>query len=113
MIQRTFADVPSPTERAQRGIDSAHDHAEADSPGWTELAAEELRTYALTAGDFIVEQARIAITPIVGAPEELRAWGAVTQMAQRRGWIARTGHYLAASSSNGSPKPVYRCGVDA
>jgi len=110
--QRTFADLSGPTAAGQRGIDSAHRHAEADAPGWTEEAAEALRKFARRTGaEFTIEEARADVTADVGEPDELRAWGAVTQMATRRQWIERTGRYRSAVSSHNSPKPVYRAGV--
>lgn len=112
--QRTFADIrPGPTPAGEIGIASSHEHAETDEPGWTDRAVDALRAFARTAAEFTIEQARACLIDRVGEPDELRAWGAVTQAAQRRGFIERTGAYRPAISSNGSPKPVYRAGPRA
>jgi len=104
-----------PTPAGETGIARAQQHAERASPGWTETAAAALRAYALQVESFTIEEARheVLLYRHVEEPPELRAWGAATQMAQRRQWIERTGQYRQASSSNGSEKPVYRRGARA
>lgn len=95
-----------PTAAGEVGIASSAAHAEDDAPGWLERAVDALRRFAWTVPDFTIEEARAAMH--VDPPAELRAWGAVTQTAVRRGIIERTGGFRSAESSNGSPKPVYR-----
>jgi hypothetical protein len=99
-------------DRAETGMQRSVDHADRDTPGWSERALEALRRYArIQAEDFTIEKARAAI--VLEAPPDQRAFGAVTQSAIRKGYIQKTGGYAAASSSNGSPKPLYRRGPAA
>lgn len=100
-----------PTPSGEVGIARSQQSAEHSTPGWTEMAALCLCGYAQTHDTFTIEEARAAMS--VPEPPELRAWGSATQMAQRRGWIERTGTYRQATSSNGSEKPVYRRGTRA
>lgn len=94
--------------RRDEGMARAQEHAEADQPGWTEAAATFLRDYAQTvAGPFMVEQARIASKHRVAIPENAKAWGPAAVLAVKRGWIVKAG-YGPASSSNGSPKTLFR-----
>ena len=62
--------------------------------------------------EFIVEELRAEITD-VPEPDDLRAWGQVTQMAIRRNVITATGTFKRAISSDASPKPCYRRGNEA
>ena len=90
------------------GMARAQEHAEADQPGWTEAAATFLRDYAQTvAGPFLVEQARTASKHRVALPENTKAWGPAAVLAVKRGWSVKAG-YGPASSSNGSPKTLFR-----
>lgn len=101
-----------PSYRARRddGIRRAQDHAEADAPGWTEEAAAFLREYARNcSGTFLCEQARAASKHWVPEPENGKAWGAAALYAMKRGWIVKAG-FGPASSSNGSPKTLFRAG---
>ena len=94
--------------RRDEGMARAQEHAEADQPGWTEAAATFLRDYAQTvAGPFLVEQARTASKHRVALPENTKAWGPAAVLAVKRGWIVKAG-YGPASSSNGSPKTLFR-----
>lgn len=97
--------------RGKTGMKRAADHADNDSPGWTERAYQALRSYVegrLHSETFTIEQAREVAGLLVDEPPDGRAWGAVTQRAIRAGLIVRTGEYAPAASSNGSPKPLYR-----
>lgn len=104
--------------RGAAGIEQAAEHAERVEVGWVEHAASMLAQYgrrASAAGGFLIEEARDWIAfvgwpqmPELPEPPDLRAWGAATQMAVRRGWITATGAFRRAASSNGSPKAVYR-----
>ena len=97
--------------RRDDGMARAQDHAEEDMPGWTEAAAEFLRDYAQTvAGPFLVEQARAASRHRVPKPANGKAWGPAAVMAVKRGWIVKAG-FGPASSSNGSPKTLFRAGA--
>lgn len=97
--------------RRDDGMARAQDHADEDVPGWTETAAEFLRDYAQTvAGPFLVEQARAASRHRVPKPANGKAWGPAAVMAVKRGWIVKAG-FGPASSSNGSPKTLFRAGA--
>lgn len=77
---------------------------------WTESAAKYLRAYGeiITFGQpFLLEDARDASHGMVTQPPNLKAWGAATVYAVRRGWIVKAG-YGPARSSNGSPKCLWR-----
>lgn len=107
---RTAAVGPSWRERRDDGIRRAHEHAEADEPGWTERAALYLRDYAARVAHgqpFLLEDAREASGARVSAPANPKAWGRAVQVAARRGWLVREG-YAPARSSNGSPKCAWR-----
>jgi len=94
--------------RRDAGMAAAQAHADTDCPEWTDLAAAFLRDYAaLVGGAFLVEQARIAALHRVPTPENLKAWGPAAVKAVRKGWIVKAG-YGPASSSNGSPKTLFR-----
>lgn len=97
-----------PTPAGLDGIERSRKHAEADSPGWTERAADALVVAVRNRGDATVDEVRNSVEALVGAPAEARAWGAATRFAMRRKWIEPTGSYRRAESSNGSAKPVYR-----
>lgn len=91
--------------KAEDGIQRAGDHADAEEPGWTDIAAEEIRDYARSTGEpFLIEDV-VAISR-AGPPPDGRAWGAATRKASRAGWIVRIG-YAPANSSNRSPKCLW------
>ena len=95
-----------PTAAGARGIADSAMHAERDYPGWVDDAAFELAAYAQRGGVFTIEEARAAAD--VPEPEELRAWGAATKQAIRRGWIVPTGQFRSSHSSNNQPMRLYR-----
>lgn len=100
--------------RADTGIARSAQRAERCAPGWMDLAIEALRRYALSAAKpFTVEAARAHFAAALTPPPDERAWGAVTRIARQRGVIEHTGSYAPADSSNGSPKPLYRRGINA
>lgn len=93
------------------GMERAVEHAERERPGWSECALAALSRFARIQDDeFTIEKAREAVRAVVPDPPDGRAWGAVTQLAIRRGFIVKTGHFASAVSSNGSPKRTYRKG---
>lgn len=92
-------------------IAMARDGAEREMNGWTEEAAQALREFSRTVANFTIEEARVHVADRVGEPSERRAWGAVALWATRRRWIERTGQFRV--DSYGSPKTVYRAGVNA
>lgn len=86
----------------------AADKAESLSDGWIMQAVEGLRAYAeKTPGLFTIEYARSHLPPVPEGADS-RAWGAVTRIAMRYGYIEQTAYFAPASSSNGSPKRLYR-----
>lgn len=107
--------------RADTGIERAADRAERASPGWIDQAAEKLRDAMLLLHNTrLAEQATIetlrtwAVMGGLQAPPDARAWGHVTRLAVRLGYLERIpGAYAPAASSNGSPKPLYRKGPNA
>lgn len=100
-------------KRADRAITNVADKAGRE---WVEGAVERLRALAVSTypGMFNVEQARLVIEQTFECPADLRAWGRVTQLAVKRGYLERVkGQFLPAASSNGAPKSVYRKGAKA
>lgn len=96
--------------RRDDGIRRAQDHAEADCPDWTEIAACYVADYAIRIAQgqpFLMEDAREASVGRVPPPDEPRAWGAVGPYAARKNWIVKVA-YAPARSSNGSPKWTWR-----
>jgi len=95
-------------DRGHSAARAAADKAEDCAPGWIDIAARQLLSYALRAAEpFTIEQAR---RECMETPEgaDARSWGHVTRLAVRMGWIEATGGYAPAVSSNGSPKRLYR-----
>lgn len=94
---------------AEIGIARSAIHADAVHDGWVDEAVESLRTTVALfprGSDFTIEQVRQNINNLP-EPPDLRAWGAVTRRAVKLGYIARTGNFRTATSSNNSPKPLY------
>jgi hypothetical protein len=99
--------------RGGRLADCAGDKAGGE---WVEAAVASLRVLAVAAypGMFSIEQARLVIHQSLQRPHDLRAWGRVTQLSVRRGFIARVkGKTLPAASSHGSEKPCFTKGPNA
>jgi hypothetical protein len=84
-------------------------------PYWCEKAVYRVRVFSRhQSGVFTIEMARSVLQAELPAPTDLRAWGRVTRMARDREFIeAVRGSYFPATSSNGSPKQVYRRGPKA
>lgn len=84
-------------------------------PEWTEKAVAGVRKFArYQGGVFTIEMARGVLQAELPEPTDLRAWGRVTRMARDREFIEPVrGSYFPATSSNGSPKQVYRRGPKA
>lgn len=102
-------------ERGAMASQACADKADKAAPGWTNRAVELLGRFARhQQGVFTIEMARSVIEPELDAPHDLRAWGSVTRRAVTAGLIKRvSGSTAPAVSSNGSPKPLYRRGVEA
>ncbi len=103
-------DLPFDDSATNRRIETARRGAENESPGWTEEAAAALRKFSGTVESFIIEEARSAVSAMVGDPSEPRAWGAATRIARLRGWIAPAGF---RTDQWGSPKTVWCRGGEA
>ena len=101
--------------RAQLGMDRAAGSVEFDMPGWIEQAVEALRAAASAqVGVFTIEQMRAVLEPNLPKVHELRAWGRVTQLASDRGFIEAVPRvFIAAASSNSTPKQAWRKGPNA
>lgn len=92
------------------GMASSANHAESDAPGWGERAYQAIKwSGPLSLSDgFTMEEARNHVSwSGLDQPEELRAWGSVTQRLIRDGVIEPVG-YARAASSNSSWKRTYR-----
>lgn len=115
-MQQTEIDFEQARARGRAGADRAARHAEDESPGWLETAAEAVRQYARDTypQGFIIEEARAAVEHKVARPPDMRSWGAVTRLCKARGYIEpKPGQWRAACSSNGAPKQVYGRGRNA
>lgn len=101
--------------RGDLGAERAANKAERSAPGWIDRAAESVRAFAREQGvlSFTIEEARVEFAAMIPAPPDLRAWGHVTRRAVALGYIAPTGGYAPAASSNGSPKRLYSKGPNA
>lgn len=100
-------------DRGLLGMERAAARADKTYGGWTERALNALRQHVSKMpadAEFIIEDVRVAIESKVPVPDDLRAWGAVTQLALRRLYIERTDKFAPAKSSNASQKPLYRRG---
>lgn len=101
-------------ERGELGMQRAADKA---GSGWCEMACEALRKLAAATypGLFTVENARLVLQRELPPQASLRAWGNVTVMAVRRGYIQRAkgGNTQRTASSNGSEKPLWTKGPKA
>jgi hypothetical protein len=73
----------SARELAEKGIEESHEHAEEESPGWTERAIEQFREYARTHEWFLTEDVREAATN--AGFEEAPDKGRMGQGRQARG----------------------------
>lgn len=71
----------------------ALDHAEAEQPGWGEIAYRFLREFAARNGEFISEDVsdQANLIPSFPAPPTDRAWGAVYRRAANAGLIRQCG----------------------
>jgi hypothetical protein len=105
-------------KRGHAGAQRAADKTErVVDPEWTEKAVEAIRKFAAHQGEmlFTMEICRrtIEVQGGLAAPTDLRAWGAVTLLAIRRGLIEPTKTYHPAASSNGAVRRCYRAGAKA
>lgn len=109
MNEQTTIDFEAAHARAEQGIQSSAEHAEADQPRWGEQALQYVAAFAKDREEsFTMEQCRVfAYFLGLPVPAEERSWGSVTQTAVRRKIITKTGKFAPAASSNGSPKPLY------
>lgn len=103
-------DMHDAKARADAGITSSAEHAEAVEPGWQDRAMDVLRgwVYGAPNDPFTIEEFRGSVTSIgFPQPPDLRAYGALTRRAIRERLIEPVG-YRPAVSSNLSPKRTYR-----
>lgn len=76
---------------------------------WRDAATLALQKFLMQlppGKQFMTEDLREQVEPIIGLPHDGRAWGHIIQSAARAGWIRRVG-YAPARSSNLSPKPLW------
>lgn len=101
------------TKRGHERAKQAADKAERQVAEWTRKMAElVLHIAGDIPDDFTIEDVR-SFCPPMPKGTDARAWGHVTRLALKLGYIERTGRYAPATSSNGSPKPLYRIGAAA
>lgn len=94
--------------RRDDGICRAVEHADRESPSWSDLALTFLRGWVQGhRGELLAEDVVLAARGQVPAPPDGRAWGGVLQRAARAGVIAKAG-YAPAKTSNLSPKVLWR-----
>lgn len=80
----------------EQGMVIALEHA---GETWTDRAVEALKRYAESHAEFTVERFRWQWLADGGEPPPSpKVWGAVTNAAARRGFIKRTGRFVAAQS---------------
>lgn len=113
-----FVEPPRPrNQRAvrivrQRAAQRATDHADADSPTWSQRAYAALQRFAAQRdGEFLAEEAIYWMTHADGLPEpaDKRAFGSVFTRAARAGVIRRVG--WSTNTKNCSAKPTYLRGA--
>jgi len=101
--------------KAERGIRSSEEHAGAEwqeeMMHWLRLYLHHLRRKWGWDREFIIEDFRLwAASKGAKMPEELRAFGALTQRAQKERLIRKTQYFGRSLSSNYSPKRKFvRC----
>jgi hypothetical protein len=97
----------SARELAEKGIEESHEHAEEESPGWTERAIEQFREYARTHEWFLTEDVREAATNagFEEAPDK-GAWGKVAKLAAKQGICHARGRRSAKSPGSHGKKMV-------
>lgn len=79
--------------------------AENNRPGWKDDAASAMIRAARKIGTGTIEEFRQAVK--IDPPRDERAWGAVTQLLEKEGWIRKTPRFRSARSSHRSPKRVW------
>lgn len=111
MNEQSVLDFEAARRRRDEGAARAAEHAErVVDPQWQQKASDFLMRVVdgMNGASFLAEQvvaeAKAANFP---APPDGRAWGAVIQRAARSGKIVKVG-YAAASTSNCSPKVLWR-----
>ncbi|HEX7687567.1 MAG TPA: hypothetical protein VF453_07665 [Burkholderiaceae bacterium] len=101
--------------RRDLAIQQVGEAADRRNADWCNKACEALRQFARKqAGVWTIELARAQFEKNLPPPSDLRAWGRVTQMAIRKGYIERVpGQFFAAASSNNAAKSVWKKGPKA
>lgn len=111
MPMQTTIDFTAAQERAVVGIERSASHANRVESEWTGQALGLLRRFVRERRrePFLMETARHWAENHGGLPHppDARAWGSVTRAAAHRHLIEKCGA-AAASSSNGSPKHLWR-----
>jgi hypothetical protein len=115
--QHDLFDANAARTRGHQAALAASDRAERMDPNWMTDALAKVKQFAQHQQPhvaFTIETLRNAIEQELPAPPDLRAWGAVTLVAAKKGLIERKkGAFAPAVSSNGSPKPMYTRGANA
>lgn len=108
MIQHAI-DFTAAERRRDEGIQRAAEHADNESPGWTDVALLYLKQFLVnTSGPFLAEDV-VAAAKVWGLiePPDGRAWGHVMRRAAKLGLVVKAG-YAPAKTSNCSPKVLWR-----
>lgn len=89
------------------GIAQAVDHAEAETPGWVEMAIEYLKKYPKK--ELMAEELRKwAHQQGLPSPPHARAWGSVIIVARKRGLISHAGYRNTENpKSHATPASVW------
>lgn len=96
--------------RRDLGVARSSSHAQRIDPAWKKAAVEELRLYAISHEDFLIEEVAGGFPVPDGADK--RSWGSAVQEAKRYGFIEHAGA-APATSSNMALKPLWRAGPKA
>ena len=109
------APIVRASQRATAGMERVRDAVEAECPGWMDVALDAVRRFAAVQSVelFTAEAMRSVIGAELPPTTRLRVWGPLVKKAIAAGYIAPTGKYAPAASSNGSVRQMYRRGPKA
>jgi hypothetical protein len=80
------------------GIKTAEDNANSKIDNWSNDAYEFLKTYCITAKEFMAEEVRVCSLGKIERPPNDRAWGAIIVRAVKEGLIKRKGYQCVQNS---------------
>lgn len=91
---------------AEQGAARAASKANREVPGWTDLAAEAFRAYALTHDEFTTEDVRMG-SPGLPVTSNAQAWGVVARKAASEGICTRTDRVACAKMPHSHKRPLH------